>query len=627
LRRVFRGMDSLVRTRPDVAYAVATMGLTSAAAVLVLELWRASLHAPFAYRDDSVLNLMVVKGVLENGWYLENPKLGAPLGQELYDFPVVSGDHVNVLLFKLLGLVSDEPAAVLNLFFLLTFPLVALTAFLVMRRLGITAGPALVCSALYSLLPYHFLRGETHIFLAAYYAVPLAAYLVLSVLTGESLFKRSTRTGLLAFASWTTLATIGICVVVASASGSFYYAGFAVILLAIATSLRFIVTRRAHVLVNGGSVAALILVFSSMNAAPTIVNDLKHGRNEAVGDRQPFESEYYSLRLTQLVLPLDSHRLEPFAGVRKTYDRWSASTGIDVTEAALAALGTIGALGFLGLLGVTLASMTARRPPPPLVGAAAVAAISAFLIATMGGFSSLFGMVYPQLRAWNRLSIFIAFFALVAVAVALDRARRLVLSRRRGRPLYAALLSIVLVLGVLDQTSQRWAPQYEETASVYARDGAFVRAIEQQLPVDAAVFELPYASFPEFVPPPPGRTVVYDLLRPYLHSERLRWSFGAMHGRPEDWASQLADKPLEQVVPTVSAVGFDAIYVDRLGYANDAVADKAERELVDILGRRPLRSEDGRMLFFDLRGYNERLRERLSARRLARLRESVLPGG
>ena len=624
-----RGGEQSAQRGREILYALVAMALATLTALVVLEIWQADFDAPFVYRDDSILNLMVVKGLLENGWYLENARLGAPLGQELYDYPVFNGDHLNLVLFRLLGLVTAEPAAIVNAFFLLTFPLVALTAFLVLRHLRISAGPAIVCSALYALLPYHFLRGETHLFLSAYYAVPLAAYLVLAVLTGEPLVatRPGKHTGVLRFASRRTLATFGICLVVALASGSFYYAAFAMILLGAATLVRFAVTRKVNVLATGGAVVSFILVLGALNAAPTLLYRLEHGRNDTIPQRQPFESEYYSLRLSQLVLPLDTHRFEPFARVRRTYDGWSASTGVDITEAALATLGTIGTLGFLGLLAVVLLSVVggARKRPSPLLRAAGAAMLVALLIATMGGFSSLIGLVYSELRAWNRLSIFIAFFAFVAVAVALDRAGR-VLSRSGGRALFAAVLSAVFVVGALDQTSEAYVPAYGETAIRYESDRAFVRQVEDLLPDDASVFELPYASFPEYIPPPPGRTVVYDLLRPYLHSRDLRWSFGAMYGRPEDWTARLVDEPLAEVVPIVSAVGFRGIYVDRLGYVSDVAANTAERELVRIVGRPPLRSEDGRLLFFDLRTYNERLRNRLGPAGLASLKARALRG-
>lgn len=625
-----RGGERAAQRGREIVFALAAMTLATFTALVVLEIWQADFDAPFVYRDDAILNLMVVKGTTENGWYLENARLGAPLGQELYDYPVFSGDHLNLVVFKLLGLATEEPAAIVNVFFLLTFPLVALTAFLVLRHLRISAGPAIVCSALYALLPYHFLRGETHLFISAYYAVPLAAYLVLAVLTGEPLFatRPGKHTGVLRFASRRTLATLGICLVIALASGSFYYAAFALLLLGAATVVRFALTRQVRVLATGGAVVSFILVLGAVNAAPTLLYHLEHGGNATIPQRQPFESEYYSLRLSQLVLPLDTHRFEPFARVRRTYDGWAESTGIDVTEATLATLGTIATLGFLGLLVLVLVSAVGgeRRRPPLLLRASGAAMLVALLIATMGGFSSLIGLVYAELRAWNRLSIFIAFFAFVAVAVALDRARPLLSRPRHGRALFAAVLAAVFLFGALDQTSDAYVPAYRETASRYWSDRAFVRQVEDRLPDDASVFELPYASFPEYIPPPPGRTVVYDLLRPYLHSRDLRWSFGAMYGRPEDWAARLSDEPLAEVVPIVSAVGFDAIYVDRLGYANDAAADAAERELVRIVGPPPLRSEDGRLLVFDLRAYGERLRSRLGPAELARMRMRALRG-
>ena len=59
---------------------------------------------------------------------------------------------------------------------------------------------------------------------------------------------------------------------------------------------------------------------------------------------------------------------------------------------------------------------------------------------------------------------------------------------------------------------------------------------------------------------------------------------------------------------------------------DDAAADKAERDLSELVGRRPVKSDDGRLSFFDLRGYNERLRSRLSPQELARLRMQALSG-
>src|SRR4029077_13477918 len=102
---------------------------------VVVKLWRADLGIPFNYTGDATSGLTVIKNVIDNGWYNQNPNLGAPFGQELYDFPLGS-DNLNVLLIRGLDVFSSSSAVVFNLFFLLTFPLVALTALLVLRQLG-----------------------------------------------------------------------------------------------------------------------------------------------------------------------------------------------------------------------------------------------------------------------------------------------------------------------------------------------------------------------------------------------------------------------------------------------------------------------------------------------------------
>src|SRR5829696_1315471 len=214
--------------RCDLAWACGTVTLTCLLVILLLRLWRADLHAPFLYQRDALVNLMIIKGVLQHSWWLENPDLGAPFGQELYDFPVMVGDSLHLALIKLLGVFSSDPFLILNLFFLLSFPLVALVSFLVLRQLGVSAAVALVCSVLYALAPYHFWRGGRHVFLSAYYSVPVGAYLVLSLLSGKPLFTRRTlsRPRVLAWASKRSLVTLALCLLVASSAGNSYYAVF-----------------------------------------------------------------------------------------------------------------------------------------------------------------------------------------------------------------------------------------------------------------------------------------------------------------------------------------------------------------------------------------------------------------
>ena len=54
---------------------------------------------------------------------------------------------------------------------------------------------AVTCGVIYALLPYHFWRGEGHIFLSAYYAVPLGCWLILRVLARQPMAELSEGAG------------------------------------------------------------------------------------------------------------------------------------------------------------------------------------------------------------------------------------------------------------------------------------------------------------------------------------------------------------------------------------------------------------------------------------------------
>ena len=561
--------------------AALAAGLGALFGLLVIQPWDGDLDVPYLYFADANLYRSEVKGILEHGWYWHNSDLGAPRGQQLFDFPGLSGDPLNVLAWKFLGLFSSDAAVVVNVFFLLTFPLVALAAYLVFRRLTLSVPVALVCSILYTVLPYHFARGEGHILLSAYYVVPVGAYLVLATLGDRPLFAGRR----------VTLGTLGLCAVIALASGGYYYAAFTVVLVGAAALLRAGVTRSVHPLVQGGAAVGVILALSLVTLVPSFVYWAKHGTNDEVAQRLPLESELYGLKFAQLVLPIERHRIERVGAVRRNYDNWSPKT-----ESAFATpLGVVATAGFLFLLGISLLQLASpgRAVTSSLLGQAGIASLVALLFAWTGGLSTLLAAVMPQIRSWNRLSIFIAFFALLAVGVLLDRALG------RLRPvLGAALLCGVLAVGVLDQTSPGYKPAYAALEAEYRSDGEFVSAIEERLPAGAMVFQLPYHPFPETSGP--ERMVDYDLLRGYLHSEDLRWSYGFTRGRRGDPSPVIAAEEGPDLVRLARAAGYAGIYIDRFGYQDDAAS--LERELTTAVGEAPLVSPNGRLSFFALPG-------------------------
>src|SRR5947207_2704777 len=80
----------------------------------VLQLWRADLRVPFLYHGDAVWNLAMVKGLLEDGWYLHNDYLGAPGAMDMHDFPLI--DSLFFLMLKGLAVATGDFTLAFNLY-------------------------------------------------------------------------------------------------------------------------------------------------------------------------------------------------------------------------------------------------------------------------------------------------------------------------------------------------------------------------------------------------------------------------------------------------------------------------------------------------------------------------------
>jgi hypothetical protein len=599
----------------DLLPALAAAVLATAIGVWALQLWKANLQVPFGFgAGDEMFNLMSIKDVVTHGWDLTNPSLGAPFGQELYDFPAFSGDSLYMGIIKILGLFTSNASVVTNLFFLLGFPLIAVVTYWVMRRLGASTGAALVCAVLYAILPYRLDSYEIHIFLSSYFLVPVCCYMVFAVFAGSELFARNRRrVGLSAYLTKRTLAVIVLCLLVGSSDN--YFALFTVALMVPAAILAFLATRRPRPLVCGLAAATIILGAVALNGLPTIVYQAQHGPDTVGSARLPQETDEWGLSLANLVLPVEGSRV-PF--LAKLAHRYYSTVSIPASSAAsepgwtnLGIVGTLGLLWLVVVLGVSC-MRGGERSTLELRGVhAALGAGMAFLIGTVGGFATLFAyIVNPQLHAPNRIVVFIAFFALFGAALGLDRLCGWIGARRGGRWASVALLAAVLVIGVLYQTSPEMVPNYGSEIEQYNVRSQFVRAIESQVPRNASIFELPYTPFPQN----------YEDLYAYFVSNGLRWSVGGMEGRPSNWVPAFLKKPLAQILEGVSATGFSGLYIESGEASNSTLLRTVGR----TLGVAPLTAANGNLVFFNMTAYNRRFRERHSAAQISSIAATAL---
>jgi hypothetical protein len=609
--------------RERFAWYLGTMLLSIILITAGLRLDVADLKAPFYYDEDSLLILPLVKANIETGfgghWRID--RLGAPSGLDLHDFPVI--DHLHFFLIWLMSKAVANVVLVYNLYFLLSFPLAAFTAMIAFRELKLTLPAAAVGGLLYTFLPFHYQRWEHHYFLSQYWLIPISLLPVFEILRGHFPFLRRDDDGIYR-PRLRSLHALGMIVLgAATASAGAYYAFFTCAILAFAGLHSWVGYRTWRAFGSACALCAVIVFFGVLNHLPQFVYQAKYGKNP-VTERYPEAADHYGLKIAHMVLPIEDHNLRFLNEIKWDYNTPNRPSEFENRSASL---GIFGSAGFIGFVALTLLPLRRSRILTPF----AHLTLFCVLSATIGGFGAVFNLlVTPQIRAQNRISVFIAFFCFFAGLWVIDRFLSTRVSARARRLKYPAW-AVVFLLAFLDQTPFSWFKTgiirtLGEQRDRFNADARFFGDIERTLTKNGEgmprVFCLPYCQFPETAPV--YRMTNYDHIRGYIHTGTVRWSFGAIKGREEDvWQQEVSNLPADEFLRRIVFRGFDGLFIDKHGYATTKEGNRAVTLLANIqhlyasLAGQPtarlpeITHEDREQFFVDLRPYRELLKQKL----------------
>src|SRR5262245_36754159 len=452
-----------------VGWYVALAAVTVAYLTYNFRLHRADLTAPLCpARNDSAALLSLVTTVHEAGWPWLVERVGAPGTAERYDYPLP--EHAHYLAIRGLAGVTGDPFLTFNLWCLLSYPLTAVCALAVFRACGLSRPVGFALALVYTFLPFHAGRVFSHTMLAYYHTVPLILLPTIWITLGRlPFFGSPDAAGRRAIAVWnpTTAWTVLLAAIVAATSP--YYAFFGCYFLAVAGLYRSLTEGSWRPLGAGLLSAAVVCAAGFICSLPFVLAQREHGPNPAVGQRHSVESEVHCLEVTQLVLPAGHHRIQSLGYVTRLYNTDAPHSN----ENRDSTLGTVGAIGFVVLLGRLL---MARFGPTLLSGLAALNG-AALVLGMSGGLGGLFNfLAFAQIRCYNRVCVFIAFWSLLAVGILIDRWAA---HGWRGRgPLAAVALGL---FGLWDITSIRQAPHHSELRAHHAAWVEFGNRMEAAL--------------------------------------------------------------------------------------------------------------------------------------------------
>lgn len=539
------------------------------------------MRIPLVYSGDSLFVATIIKSIMDSHHYVTNPFLGAPFIYNIADYPIYT--IFNYAIVRFFTLFTQNYAVVLNSYYFATYFFVAWLALFVYQRLGLSKWYAVIASVLFTFVPYHWMRGETHFWINIFLATPIYVLLAFDIYEDQEQSYFSRKWGYLL-----------LCLLAAASSSAGYFAFFGCYILLVAGFVASLDKKMWQPFLRALLYVGLTGAMIGINLTPDIIQNYKFGHNTESADRVAFDSEISGLKIMQLVLPIDDHHVPVLNVLKQKYNK----TAPLVNENATASLGIIGSIGLFILMIVLIVRRFAVTYPT--LYTMSFLNLMAILLGTIGGFGSIFAYaISPVIRSYNRISVYIAFFCLFGFFYVLEKwlAKKSIDAKKIS---YWLIGIFLLIVGVYDQLPRHSAFANLPLQATYVSDEAFVKQIETIMPPMSAIFELPYASFPESLRI--NQMAEDELLRPYLHSHQLRWSYGAMRGRTlTKWQETVSKEAVPEMLKQLALTGFTGVYLDRSGYLDQG--KQIESALSETLKVKPLVSQDGSMVFFDMRNY------------------------
>lgn len=568
---MLRKHEKILREGGMILLVIAAIALSE---YYFFQLWRLDWQVPMLYGGDGIYWV----GQVQRSYGDLTASLGWPFYQPPSPYEP-NYDLIYDLFVAFVGLFTKDTGVVFNLYVLVIPFANALAGYAVFRMTGMRRWLAFAFGVTFGLCPYVQQRLAGHMMLAAVEFVPFSVLLCFWC-AEDPAFGRPGKGFLRNPRNWLALAFAwGI-----ANNGAAYYPYFTCFFLCVTALCLILRDRRLSAgtpcfLTIGEIVLWMIPDFFPMvlgmiaGVGSTLTNGVY---------RSPIGADIYSLRISSLLLSPNGYGWDKLARWFQRYFHLLATDeGPMYNENAYGYLGIVGVIAFLALLALLFRNhdWRAGREAVPrlsdrlwLLGRLNVAAL---LLASIASFGGLIGIFLRFIRGYNRISPYIAFFALLAAGLWTEWFLRN--HRGRGKALFTAVLAVVLAYSYWEQQGL-FNPKYEEVQTTWYQDAAFMEEVEQAAGEDAVVFQLPYMK--NFENGSLNNMWDYTLLRGPLHSDTLRFSYGAGFGTENDvWYKETSELEPEAMVAELRAQGVAGIYLDLDGYA----AEDQQQTLQDLV--------------------------------------------
>ena len=522
---------------------------------LLLSLWafrespRTLLTNTIPLNGDGALIGMFLKVAINSSYssilqsQISTSSLGWPGNLDFSDFPV--GQLGELLIIKFFSDLSGitEPGILIHIFSILKVIPISLAVILLGRTIRLNPLTISSIAIAYSISSYNLIRSEGHFFLGLTWTIPLglaAVFLAFSLSQNPKTGRKASSIKLLKI----------FALILPVAIGTFYYSFF-ICLLALAVFLILATKQFTKVLHTGGDwtlrrkfyeltsrLSGFILIGATILLGVLFQLGLNFGRSEklaltGLADRSPIESviyggtfEGYFFDSAQLTLNLLKRQdLLNFAASRVSWE--GAQLGAFAGFATYAFL--LLCFYFLvksRVLNAVVAKKSLRSELPANLWLASILLFVSLSLYFVGPLNFGISRVFPEIRAWGRMSSLLTLMILITVGLAMET-----YVRKIG--IKALALILVIALPISEAYFFRSYRPISSVSSSLANSTNIQREVSlKQLKAiytkSCPLFLAPVYPFPEYERSDDNNFDYSQLALPLVDDGYFRWSAGSI---------------------------------------------------------------------------------------------------
>jgi len=506
---------------------------------------------------DGLNNYAIAKGFVDGLSGAVNPNIGAPYGLSMFATP--SLDFIYLIQIWVLSMLTQNGIFAVNAMFFLGFGAAFTASYWVLSKNNSPKTLNVILSLSFAFIPEHWGR-QSHTALSLYWTIPLAIHFCL-LIANDSFENRFNR---IKSRKDRVIEILKLCIfLLFLTSQGAYYAFFTLFFSLIVLLGKILSTKRLPKITLSIFIGQLGLFLGFTLLVSKLATN--SGTNLAIFQRATWESILYGGHIPFLFLPWPGSGIPGTSRIGNVLDSAYPANENKIWSAWLISLFMVAM--FFALVNRIISS-NGRKFVEKTENYILLMFFAGVAIYISGGIGLLIAILEPQIRAWNRVSFFLSFLAILWIVKQIPRIKKIVgsapLLTKNIDSIVAIVYFLLISLVVIDQ----FPAGLKNNLTVY-RQGqlemqTFISRLEAGLTSDCMTLQIPVARYPEN--PPIQKMSDYDQFYPYLFAEKTRFTYGSMkETKMSSWHELLPKTYSSEFLELVSANDFCALLWDRNG--------------------------------------------------------------